>query len=242
MPGKFYDAEFSAEILRMLKKRDVLAKSNPAQLAILCYNLCTEAEAIVRRFDAERRENPLLETTPAEAWLAAELGPVVRSIRENADVDDVILTGTLERYFRHLPNPVLVDIKPGQQRLCTSVEPYFPLAKKLLTELYDRKTSLRTILRIPAGAYTVHAALKTRKPSTELEATVLQGIKEGWSNQRIAKTLDEKKVKPRNFASYREMLRLKAESFHSLKHSTKRKYTDALSIPHKGTSNSKPQI
>lgn len=238
MSAKVFDNEFSPEILKMLKQRDILGQTNWAHYVLLEYNLDTAARAIVQSFDIERRKNPLLETTPPEAWLGAKCAPIVRDIRPNIDVDDAILSKTLQRYFRGASNAVVVNVQPGEQQLCTTLEPYFPLIKKLLNALYERKTSLRAILGIRTDAYTVRAALKTRKPSSPLERTFLQGIKEGWKNHRIARALDEQEVKPRNFESYSQMLHEGVESFYSLKSAIKKKY---MATP-KSASDKKAQI
>lgn len=225
MSAKLHDDEFSPEILLMLKQRDILGRLNPAQLVPLRYNSQTEAEAMVQKFQDARRDNPLLETTPAEAWLTAELMPVVEQIRAKVDIPEKVLDATLQRYFCRAMQPI-VDRISDEQQLCTSVEVYLTAIKQLLIDLYDRRKSLRGILRISPTAYTVRKALAARMPTSRREAVFLQGITEGWKNHQIARALDERGLKPRNrdYKSYREMHQIKNQLFCALKSDVKRKY------------------
>lgn len=227
MAGKFHDEEFSPEILDMLRRRDILGSSNPAHFAILRYNAYTQAEAIVQKFQDARRQNPLLETTPAEAWLTSELVPAVEQIRANADLAEPILDSALKRFFR-LPVHTAIATTSSEQHLCTSLDEYLPSVKALLMDLYDRRKSLRGILRIPVTAYTVREALSARKPASKREAIFLEGINAGWKDHRIARTLDEQRIKPRTFESYRKMLRTNPQNFYSLKATIKKKYEDSV--------------
>jgi hypothetical protein len=225
MTSRFYDEEFSSEILQMLRRRNVLGRSNPAHLAILLYNLYTEAEVIVQKFQHDRRQNPLLETTPAEAWLTAELIPMVQKIRAKVDIADSVLDPALQRYFYRAAHSI-VDKSSDEQQLCTSVEAYLPAVKELLIDLYDSKKGLRGILKLPPTAYTFREAFTARKPTSRRADIIVQGIKEGWKDQRIARALDNGALKPRNFPSYMEMLRNSAQNFYSMKSEIKKRYVD----------------
>jgi hypothetical protein len=227
MPKKLYDEEFSPEILQKLKRLDVLGRKNLAHLAILRYNVYTEAEAIVQSFQDERRENPVLETTSPETWLTAELMPAVQKIRAKVDIPEAILDAALQRYFCRAVQPV-VDSTSDEQQLCTSVEAYLPAVKNLLINLYDRRKSLCQILRVPVSAYTLREALTARKPVSRREAIFLEGINSGWKNPRIARTLDDQRIKPRTYESYGKMLRSNAQDFYSLKTTIKTKYLDSV--------------
>jgi hypothetical protein len=222
--SKMFDSELNAEVLKMLKRRDILGLANSAHLSLLIYNLNTEAEMIVVRFDAARRENPLLETTTPDAWLTAEMMPVVELIRDKVDIAEPILAAAIQRYFRRVAHPIAADGTPGEQQLCTSIEAYLPAVKNLLINLYDRKKSLRAILGIPVAAYSLREALTQRKPSSRMEAVFLEGMNARWKNHRIARTLDEQHLKPRRDKSYTEMLRLNPQGFYSLKSGIKKKY------------------
>lgn len=225
MSAKLHDDEFSPEILLMLKQRDILGRKNPAQLVPLRYTLYTEAEATVQKFQDARRDNPLLETTPAEAWLTAELMPVVEQIRAKVDIPERVLDAALQRYFCRAVQPI-VDRISDEQQLCTSVEVYLTAIKQLLIDLYDRQLSLRDILEIPATAYTLREAIVVRKPSSRREEIFLKGIKERWKNQRIARELDEKGLKPRGttYKSYKEMHQINSQLFCATKSNIKKKY------------------
>lgn len=228
MPTRLHDEEFSPEILRMLKKRGVLGQANWIHFVPLDYNVDTEAHALIERFQIERRENPLLELTPAEAWLAAEAMPIVHHIRASLNVEDAILSAALQRYFCYAQHPVVVDRRPGEQKLCTSVEAYFPLVKKLLTNLYDLRKSLREILGIPANAYTLREAMSKRRPSSRRETLILSGLNERRANQYIARQLDAHSMKPRSnkYKSYLEMVRINPQAFYALKSDVKKKYRE----------------
>jgi len=229
MTSRCFDEEFPAGILDMLKKRDILGRANATQLVPLWYNAYTKADAMEQRFQQERRQNPLLETTPPEAWLTAELMPVVQEIRAQVDIGELILDSALQRYLRSAVHPIAVDKTPDEQQLCTSVEAYLPAVKDLLINLYDRRKSLRAILQIPRTAYTFYKALTTRKPTSRKEAIFLEGINAGWKNPQIARTLDEDHQKPRTYESYRKMLRSNPQNFYSLKNGIKKKYLDSVS-------------
>src|ERR1039458_3955398 len=97
MPSKFHDDEFSPEILQMLRKRDVLGRGNSTHLVPLWYNAYTEAEVVVQKFQVERRQSPVLETTLPETWLTAELMPGVQTIRARVDIPEAILDSALQR-------------------------------------------------------------------------------------------------------------------------------------------------
>jgi hypothetical protein len=228
MPAeKFYAFEFGAECLRELKRRDLLGSSNPAHLAPLVYNLLTKAEEMEQAFQRARRENPLFETTLAEVWIVAEIMPLVKEIRANVALHDHLLSNALQRYLRREAKPNLLPRPDDDEPLTTTIAPYIPGLKKLLVALCDRRKSLREILRLPAGAYTVREALARRKAGTDRQAIFLLGIKAEWPDHRIAKELDDKGLKPKNkdFKSYGEMYRIKPQNFSSMKHNIKKEFT-----------------
>jgi hypothetical protein len=227
MPAeKFYDFEFGAEPLRDLKKRDVLASSNPAHGVPLIYNLLTKAEGMEQQFQKDRKVNPLHETSSPETWIVAEIMPFVKEIRANVGLHDRLLNTALQRYLRCEAKPNLLPRPDDDEPLVTTIEPYIPGVKKLLVAVCDRRKSLREILRLRAYAYTVRAALSQRKPSSRRQAIFLRGIKEKWSNPRIAKELDNGELKPKNrhFKSYGNMYQTKAQLFHSIKHNIKKEF------------------
>jgi hypothetical protein len=226
MASRLFDEEFSAGILATLKRRDILGRANPTQLVPLWYNVNTEAEGIVQKFHEDRRSNPLLETTPPEAWLAAELMPIVLEIRAQVIISETLLVEALQRYFRGSVRSVGVDNTSGEQQLCTSVEPCLPALKRLLMDLYDRRKRLCDILQIRLDAFTFREALAARKPSSPREQIILQGINEGWKNHRIAVELDKQRFVPRDrdYKSYTQMLRTTPQNFYSMKCAIKNKY------------------
>src|ERR1700682_641304 len=223
---KFYDFEFGAAPLRDLKKREVLASSNPVHFVPLIYNLLTKAEGMEQEFQRERKANPLLETTSPEIWIVAEIMPFVKEVRENADVHDRLLSNALQRYLRRQAKPKLRPRPDDDEPLLTTIESYVPALKKLLIAVCDRGKSLREILRLPADAYTIRDALARRKPGTKRQGIFLLGIEEKWRNPRIAKELDEKGLKPddSDFKSYAEMLQIKPQLFYSMKHNIKKDF------------------
>ena len=226
MTNRSYDEEFSPVILATLKKRDILGRANSAQLVPLWYNMNTKAEGIVQKFHEDRRSNPLLETTPPEAWLAAELMPMLLEIRLQVNMNETVLVASLQRYFRGSVRSVAVDNTSGEQQLCTGIEPYLPALKHLLIDLYDRRKRLCDILKIPLNAFTVREALAERKPFSRREKIILQGIDERWKSQTIAHALDEERLVPRGhtYTSYTHMLRTSPQNFYSMKFSIKKKY------------------
>ena len=223
MARRFYDDEFSAAVLQMLKKLEVLGQSNPVHFIPLVYNVAVKVDALVESFDAERKGNPVLETTPPEAWLTAEIVPAINAIRGNVEVKELVLGATLSRHFRRAV-PLTPDEAPSEQHLWTTIRPYQTALKKLLIDLYDRRKSLRGILGIPVAACTIREAMSERKPSSRLEAIMLRGTTEHRSNPYIARELDESGLKPRTHKSYTEMLHLSPQVFYVLKSSVKRKY------------------
>jgi hypothetical protein len=221
----FHDEEFAPEVLKALKKREILAQANPAQLVPLHYNMSTRAVLMVKKFQDERSEYPLLETTPPEAWIAAEIVPVIQEVRSKADVDESVLSAPVQRYLRV---PVELPRVQGseEQRLHTTIEPYLLKIKSLLTDIVNRRKSLRAILRLPAGVYKLRGTLVSPKPGSRREAIVVRGIKEKWRNHRIAKELDDHGLKPQDkiYPSYTNMVDVNAQLFYSLKSSIRKKY------------------
>lgn len=226
MPNRLYDHEFSAGVLQMLRKREALGQSNTVHFVPLVYNLRTEAECgMEERFSAERRSNPLLETTHPVAWLAAEFFEHISEIRPNVEFDEFAVVAALKRYFQRAVLSTMNEY-PGEEQLWTTVRPYRDAMKKLLLDLFNRRQSLRSILKLPAGSCTIHQAMSEREPSSRREEVILRGIKEHWSSQRIARELDNLGWKPRSasFKSYSELLHMNPQNFYSLKSAVKRKY------------------
>jgi hypothetical protein len=230
MAARFYDEELSPALLRVLKKRDVLGQSKPGHFVPLVYNVRMEVEHMEQDFDAERKGNPLLETTPPEAWLAAEFTTIINTIRANVEIDDRVLVATLKRYFL-LAVPLIANKAQGEQQLWTTIEPYRTVMQKLLLDLCDRRKSLRGILRIRAGVCSVREGTSELKPGSKREAILLQGITGRWTNQHIAAELDKHSVKPRSdeYKSYTEMFRMGPQGFYAMKSDVKRKYRINLS-------------
>jgi hypothetical protein len=230
MSKRFYDAEFAPGILVMLKERDILMRANRAQRYILVYNLATEAELLIRRFDEERKANPVLETTPPEAWIAAKLVPNIREIRPNIDTDDELLSEAIQRILRRFA-PLADIAKHCEQVLSLTIEPYRPCLETLFRDLFDRTKGVRSILGLRRATYNLRDFERDTKPFTMLGTIFLQGIRERWSNRRIAITLDEAGVQPRNpekYKSYVHMLGIDSHSFYSLKNNIKTKYRTHL--------------
>lgn len=224
---KVYDTEFGAEPLRDLKRRDVLGSSNLVHYVSLTYKILAEAEGMENRFQKARRENPLLETTAPEVWIAAEYIPLIREIRSNVEIDDLLLSQALQRYLnRKAKGNLTARLEGDEQPLTRTIEPYINALKDLLLDVCDRRKSLRGILRLPAKAYTGREVQARQKPRTLLQLIVLQGIQEGWPNHKIAKELDDKGVRPRNgdYAKHTEMLRNNPQSFYSMKSRIKNQF------------------
>lgn len=228
MPARLYDEQFSADVLKMLKKRDVLGQSNPVHFVPLEYNVAAEVEKIEEQFEAERKQNPLLETTLPEAWLTAEITPIVAEVRPNVSISEAVLTVALLRYFRRAVR--LNDSPLEEQQLWTTVRPYRAALKSLLLDLSDRRKGIHEILKIPRDVRTIRDVTQDRKPHSRREEILLQGIKGHWTNQHIARELDKHGIKPhsRDFGSYTEMFRMKSQNFYALKSEVKRKYNPLL--------------
>jgi hypothetical protein len=226
-----HDAEFNVAILKVLKKRDILGEANLALLIPLTYNIWTDVDRMEQKFQGERKSNPLLETTPAEAWICAQIMPFIQEVRQNADIDERILSRAIQEYFqRNASGHINADDADGLQ-LCTTIEPYLSAAKDLLDDICDRRKSLREIFGLRPGAYSIREAFSRRIPGSKREALILRGLREKWGNPRIARELDEKGVKPKNrntnnkdYRSYRDMLRNNPQLFYSLKNGVKKKY------------------
>ncbi len=226
MSTKSYDAEFGADPLNELKKRDILARANPVHYVPLIENLHRMVEAMEQKFQEERKPNPLLETTAPEAWIAAEIMPFVKEVRANADIDDQLLSKALQKYMQRGTKAHPISGPDGEEELHTTIEPYLSALRELVTAVCDRRKSLRRILRLSPGAYTIREALIPRKPASRRETIFLQGVRDNWPNHRIAKELDDKGLKPSNkdYKSYKEMLRTSPQLFYSLKSAIKKKY------------------
>jgi len=227
MATKLYDQEFDPDLLRVLKERDILARANPVQGVPLTYNLFQRVAEIEQLFQQERKANPLLETTPPEAWLAAKSIPDIQRIRRNVDLDEVILGQAVQLHFAPRPAKRSVSQEPNEGALVTTVEPYREKLRQLYLDLYDRRKSLRGILVLGRGLYTVREMSRARKPTSRREAIILQGIMEKWPNPKIARTLDEERLTPRkgnDYKSYRDMLKNRNQLFYSMKSAIKKKY------------------
>ena len=219
---RFYDDEFDPDLLKVLRKRDILGEANPAQLAPLVYNLLTEVRLLEKKFQTERQQNPLLETTPPEAWIAAELLPWIQQVRCGVDLDERILSAVLKRKLRCAVQPLGESC---DQHLHRAIQPYLTHVKKLLLQIVDRRKSLGQIMSLRPNAYSVRDALKVRQPNTRREATIVRSIREGRPDHWIARELDKHGDKPKgDFASYTEMLRISPQLFYSMKSNIKKKY------------------
>jgi hypothetical protein len=240
MGKRFYDAEFAPGILVMLKERDILMRANRAQGFILVYNLATEVDLLIRRFDEERKANPVLETTPPEAWITAELVPTIREIRPNIDTEDELLSEAIQRILRRFA-PLDDIAKHGEQVLWLNIEPYRPCLETLFLNLFDRTKSLRSILGLRRATYSLRDFGRDTKPFTKLDEIMLRCLKEKQKPMRIAIALDEAGVRPRSpekYRSYVHMLGINSHSFYSLKNNIKTKYRTHLmnsvipAVPH----------
>jgi hypothetical protein len=230
MRKRFYDVEFSPGILAMLKERDILNRANFAQGCILIYHLATEVELLVRRFDEERKANPVLETTPPEAWIAAKLIPNIREIRSNIDMDDDLLSEALQRILRRFA-PVGNINKHSEQVLRLTIEPYRSYLETLFLNLFDRTKSLRSILGLRCAVFGVRNLDSQTRPFSRREDIIVRGLMEKWPNMRIAIALDEAGIRPRSpdrHKSYVHMLRSNSQCFHSSKSAVKTKYRAIL--------------
>lgn len=230
---KFYDEEFDPEFLEVLGKREILARSNPTHYAILVYNLVTEAEALEERYQEDRKANPVLETTPSEAWLAAEILPLIKDIRARIQVDNAVLGEAIKRFLRSRVRPYPAKVNDdGEQQLQTTVKPFLPVIKTLLLDVVNHQKSLRSILNLPRDVSNARAASAPKKPRSLRAEIIITGIVQKYSNQRIARELDAKRLTPRDksFKSYVEMQREDPHRFAAMKSSTKRKYQDYLAL------------
>jgi Arc/MetJ family transcription regulator len=226
MSKRFYDTEFSPGILAMLKERDILMRANRAQGFILVYNLTSEVELLIRRFEEERKANPVLETTPPEAWIAAKLVPSIRETRPNIDTDDELLSEAMQKTLRRF-TPVDDMAKHGEQVLRLTIEPYRTYLETLFLNLFDRTKSLRAILGLRWAVFGVRDLEPQTRPFSRREDIIVRGLRGKWSNRRIATALDEAGIRPRSpdrHKSYVLMLKDNSQCFYSLKNAVKTKY------------------
>jgi hypothetical protein len=124
---KSNDAEFESAVLATLKKRDILGRANPAQLALLDYNLRTEAEGFEQEFQESRQRNPLLETTAPEAWIAAEIVPKIREVRSNVDVAEEVLSEAVQKYLLYRSKTDTPSEVDDEQKLHTTIQKFIPV-------------------------------------------------------------------------------------------------------------------
>lgn len=234
MPNKTYEVEFDPNILETLKEREILGKANVLQLFPLLYNLELITEGIERQFQEERKSNPLLTTTAPESWLAIRIAPLVREIRPNVEVDEVVLNAALQKFFKARKPAQSPSELSGGEEACTTVWPYIPALQNLLEDLFNPRKSLRWILSLERDARGIRKGLMLRKPGSIREAIIIQGIEEGWGNQRIATELDKRGLKPksRNYGSYIIMLKMRPQLFYSLKNGIKKKYLSTVAKRH----------
>jgi hypothetical protein len=224
---KFHDAEFDLEILGSLRKREILGDANPSLLVPLWYNLDTKAESLDEQFQRERRDNPLLETTPPEAWLAAILLPDIEKIRPNVRISDRVLSKAVQRYllqrFPLKPAELAAD---ADQTLTTAVTPFIPAVRSLLADLFDRKKSLMRILALRLKDGSIHETIVSAQPTSDREKITAQAIRENWPNIQLAQELNDAGLKPRNprWTSYIDFLHQDPGQFYVLRSSVKRKY------------------
>jgi hypothetical protein len=223
---KFYDAEFGWEVLSVLRKREILGRANPALFVPLTYNLLTKAQGLEQVFQEESQKNPLLETTPPEAWIAAELLPQIREIRENVEVDDEVLSDAVQKYLRHHSKGPGNSEVNAEQKLHTTICGFLPAIEKLLCDIFDRRQSLLGILALANNRFKVAQPIRAKAPSTLREAIIIQAIKEKWPHQKLAGELDRAGLKPKNkqWQSFRQMLEMYPHQFYSMKSSVKKKY------------------
>jgi hypothetical protein len=225
---KFYDTEFAPKALAMLKQQHILGTANVAHYAILHYNLGIQARDFEDVFQQARRENPLLETTPPEVWIAAQVVPIIRDVRSNVEVDDDVLSDAVQKYLRHhyKPAPVEDFEAQGEQKLYRTIEHFIPAIERLLRDLFDRAKSLGGILSLARDRFKVGHAIGARQLGTRREELIIQAINENWRNQKLADQLDRAGIKPKgkHWKSYKQMLHHNSQLFSATKNSVKKKY------------------
>ena len=119
----------------------------------------------------------------------------------------------------------------NEQALYTTIEPYRLCLETLFLDLFERTKSLRSILGLRRATYSMRDLGRDAKPFTRLQNIFLQGVKEQWSNRRIAIALDEAGLRPRSpdrFKSYVHMLGVNAQCFYSLKNQVKMRFRAQL--------------
>jgi hypothetical protein len=224
MAQKLYDFEFSPWAVSILRKRTILTKANFVHAVPLDYGIEEYGVRFEKRFQKERRENPLLEQTAPEAWISAVLSEEVRAIRCNVEISDSILDRAIQKYLRHRCPPV-EDEQPEGERLITTIEPFQSAIESLLRDLFNRQKSLFGILGLRQSEGSIRRII-TAAPKSKRDKIFSQGINEKWPNRRLAQALDDAGIKPASdrWNSYQEMYHQNPEQFRVLKSQTKRKY------------------
>lgn len=220
---KLYDDEFSAEALKLIKEVEILGL---ARAAVLSYNVGKDIRGLEETFQSERREDPLLETTPLEAWIILKILPRIQEIRSNIDMEEGLLVEALKRFLRESVRETPPQYE-NEQVLNTTIKAYVPALEKLFGELLDRRKSLRTILRLRPDAYTIRQVASPLKPRSKREQLILRCHEKKWNNRRLAMELDNAGIKPRNrdFKSYCQMLSDDSPLFRSMKYDVLKKYS-----------------
>jgi hypothetical protein len=222
---KFHDVEFSPEVLLMLRRKEILERANCVNAVPLDYGISTRLVEIEDVFQIERRENPLLELTPPEAWIAAVLMDQIRDIRGNVQIRDRVLSDAVQKYLRHHCPRVEAPPDKDEQKLVNTIEPFLPAVRSLFDELFDRRKSIFGILGLRVSSGSIRRIVSAI-PKSKREQIAVQAINEGWPPRRLAQAWDAAGLKPRNrlWKSYMELLFQDRDQFYVLKSQIARKY------------------
>ena len=167
-----------------------------------------------------------METTPPEAWIAAEILPRIRKVRANVEVDDEVFSEAVQKYLRCRSVGAEDSDLDNEQKLYTTIQNFIPAIEKLLCDIFDRRKGLADILALARDRYGVGQPIRARVPSALREQIILRAIKEKWSHPKLANELDRAKLKPKStdWKSFKQMFHDYPEQFYSMKSYVKKKY------------------
>ena len=209
----------------MLKRKEILERDNSNNAVPLDYNIGTGLLEIEDLYQKERRENPMLEQTSPEAWVATVMLNEIREIRANVVIPDRTLSDAIQKYLRHHFPKTTVPVDAHEQQLLTTIKTCFPAIRSLFEELFDRGKSVFGILGLRASSGSIRRIVSAT-PKSKREQIIVAAIREKWSNRHLAEVLDTAGVRPRGdrWSSYMEMWHQDPNQFRVLKSQVGKKY------------------
>lgn len=209
----------------MLRRKEILERANSLNAVPLDYGINTRLVKIENQFQVERRDNPVLEETPPEAWIASVLLDDIRQIRANVVIPDRTLSDAVQKYLRRRFPLIEARADHDEQKLVTTIQPFLPAVQSLLDEIFDRGKSIFGILGLRVSSGSIRRIVRAT-PKSQREKLIVRGINEGWSNSRLGRELTDAGIRPKNrrWKTYVEFQHQEPQQFSVIKSTVKRKY------------------